>query len=658
MTGRLVAAGAEASEKRALADCVVLVTPRSFGEYDDSLRRELEESVAEVHYRPGPLAAGDLAEAVVRADGLLAGLDEITPEVFERASRLRVVARYGVGADRIDLEAAARHGVTVTATPGANANAVAELTIALLLGLARHVVWGRDRVRAGEWPAMRGVELAGRTIGLVGLGRIGSLVAAKARALGLRVLAHDPFVAAEQAEAAGCRLVDLETLAAESDFLSLHAQLTDQSRGIVDRALLARLKPGAMLVNTSRGELIDEDALSWALDHGTLEAAALDVLVEEPPPADHPLLRRDDVIVTPHMGAHTAEAATAMGRIALDELLAVLSGRPPRFPVVAAAQASSEPSAAAVPTAPRRFAFIGVTTGDSAIMRVFPAWAERLGLGEVAMAGHDLPIHAEPARYREVVAALRSDPLDVGGLVTTHKLDLFEACRDLFDEVDPYAELCREVSCLSKLDGRFRAHAKDPISSGRALGELVADGHFAETGADALLLGAGGANLAITLHLLTGRPPEDRPARIVVVDRSAERLASMRAVHERLDAGVRIEYLRNADAGVNDGLLAALPAGSLVVNGTGMGKDIPGSPISDVATFPEHGLVWELNYRGELDFLRQARHQAAGRGLTVEDGWRYFIHGWTAAIEEVFRLEITPTTLDELAASALPLRGM
>jgi shikimate 5-dehydrogenase len=324
---------------------------------------------------------------------------------------------------------------------------------------------------------------------------------------------------------------------------------------------------------------------------------------------------------------------------------------------MSAARASPERNAAAVATAARRFAFIGVTTGGSAIMRVFPAWAERLGLGEVVMAGHDLPIHAKPARYREVVAALKSDPLDVGGLVTTHKLDLFEACRDLFDEVDPYAELCREVSCLSKLDGRFRAHAKDPISSGRALGELVPDGHWSETEAGALLFGAGGANLAITLHLLTLRPAEDRPPRIVVVDPSAERLASMRAVHERLDAGVRIDYVRNAGARENDRLLAALPAGSLVVNGTGMGKDIPGSPISDAATFPEHGLVWELNYRGELDFLTQARQQEAGRGLTVEDGWRYFIHGWTAAIEEVFHLDITLTILDELAALALPLRG-
>lgn len=332
MTEQLVAAGVGA-RARALGECVVVVTPRSFGRQGGGLRDELEQAVGEVRYRAGPLTAAQLTEALADADGLLAGLDEISAEVFEGAPRLRVVARYGVGADRVDLDAAARHGVTVTVTPGANANAVAELTIALLLALARSLVAAHDGVRAGEWPATRGVELAGRTLGLLGLGRIGSLVAAKAQALGLRVLAHDPLVADEQAEAAGAALVDLETLAAESDFLSLHAELTEQSRGIVDRALLQGLKPGAALVNTARGELVDEPALLWALDHGPLAAAALDVLADEPPPHDHPLLGRADVLVTPHIGAQTAEATSAMGRIALDELLAVLSGRPPRFAV-------------------------------------------------------------------------------------------------------------------------------------------------------------------------------------------------------------------------------------------------------------------------------------------------------------------------------------
>jgi len=323
-----VAARVTAKELRPLRECRVVVTPRSFGLHDHALRGELEREVAEVFYRPGPLPAHELAAAVANADGLLAGVDEISAEVFERAPRLRVVARYGVGVDNVDLEAAAAHGVTVTVTPGANANAVAELTVALLLALARPLTQGRDRARAGEWPPLPGLEIRGRTLGLVGLGRIGSLVAEKASALGMRVLAHDPFVG----ESDHAELVDLDTLAAEADFLSLHAPVTDETRGLVDDALLSKLRVGAALVNTARGELIDEAALLRALDEGRLRGAALDVLRDEPPPAGHPLLDRDDVLVTPHMAPHTAEATTAMGRIALDELLAVLAGRPPRFP--------------------------------------------------------------------------------------------------------------------------------------------------------------------------------------------------------------------------------------------------------------------------------------------------------------------------------------
>jgi D-3-phosphoglycerate dehydrogenase len=182
-------------------------------------------------------------------------------------------------------------------------------------------------VRAGEWPALRGVELRDRTLGLLGLGRIGMLVAEKAQGLGMRVLAHDPFVPASETAI----LTGLEQLVAESDFLSLHAPLTEETRGIVSRSLLERLKSGAALINTARGELVDEHALLWALDEGPLQAAALDVLAVEPPPLDHPLLHRDDVIVTPHVSPHTTEATSAMGRMALNELLTVLSGSSPRF---------------------------------------------------------------------------------------------------------------------------------------------------------------------------------------------------------------------------------------------------------------------------------------------------------------------------------------
>jgi shikimate 5-dehydrogenase len=305
----------------------------------------------------------------------------------------------------------------------------------------------------------------------------------------------------------------------------------------------------------------------------------------------------------------------------------------------------------------RRFNFVGVTTGRSAIMRVFPEWARHLGLGEVEIHGYDLPLHAEPRRYREVTEEIRDDREGVGGLITSHKIDLFEACRDLFDYIDPWADLCGEVSSLSKRLGQFRAHAKDPISSGRSLDEFLAEGYWAATHAQVLLFGAGGSNLAITLHLLTTRPPSDRPSRVVVVNRSTGRLASMRAVHERAGVVTPVEYVHNNDPERNDRILAQLPAGSLVVNGTGMGKDSPGSPITHQGTFPEKGVVWELNYRGELEFLDQANRQRERQGLVVQDGWRYFVHGWTSVIEEAFDMTMTAELLQDLTDIAAKVRS-
>jgi len=156
---------------------------------------------------------------------------------------------------------------------------------------------------------------------------------------------------------------------------------------------------------------------------------------------------------------------------------------------------------------------------------------------------------------------------------------------------------------------------------------------------------------------MTARPPEDRPRRIVVVNRSSARLASMRAMHERLGAGVKVDYVHNANLRDNDQLLSQVPPGSLVVNGTGMGKDAPGSPLTDEGMFPERGLVWELNYRGELGFLHQAERQKLERRLVVEDGWRYFVHGWACVVEEVFDLEMTAQVVSGLSDIALAQRG-
>ncbi len=292
------------------------------------------------------------------------------------------------------------------------------------------------------------------------------------------------------------------------------------------------------------------------------------------------------------------------------------------------------PAPATVPT----MYFIGVTTGQSSIMSVFPRWAAHLGLGPAVMRGIDLPLGAPAAAYRAAVDFIRHDPLSLGALVTTHKIDLLRAARDLFDGLDPHAERLHEVSCLSKRDGRLLGHAKDPISAGLALDGLVPGGHFAAAGAACLCLGAGGAGTALTWHLLRPERGPDRPSRLVVADTRRERLEELRRVHAGAEIMVETVHVTGGDD--CDRLMAALPPGSLVVNATGLGKDRPGSPISDAAPFPEHGYVWELNYRGALVFLDQARRQQASRTLTIADGWTYFLHGWQRAIAEVFAIDI------------------
>jgi len=299
--------------------------------------------------------------------------------------------------------------------------------------------------------------------------------------------------------------------------------------------------------------------------------------------------------------------------------------------------------------------FIGVTTGRSSIMKVFPRWAEVLGLDAV-MVGIDLEIHAPPEEYRQVVEFIRSDPLSLGALVTTHKIDLLVAAREMFDELDPYARILGEVSSISKRDGRLSGHAKDPITSGLALEAFLADGWWRSTGAGALIFGAGGSSLAMSMYLTDPRHGENRPGKVVVTNRSKPRLAEMERIHDELDYGVACEYHHCPTLEDNDRVLAGMPPGSLVVNATGLGKDRPGSPITAAALFPENGLAWDFNYRGDLGFLAQARAQAQERNLTVEDGWIYFIHGWTQVIAEVFHVEIGPGRIEELSRIAAEVR--
>jgi shikimate 5-dehydrogenase len=299
--------------------------------------------------------------------------------------------------------------------------------------------------------------------------------------------------------------------------------------------------------------------------------------------------------------------------------------------------------------------FIGVTTAKSSIMRVFPAWADYLGLTDAVIKGIDFPLHAEPEAYRKAVAFIRDDPMSAGALVTTHKIDLFNACKDMFDEIDPHARLMDETSCISKRNGRLVCHAKDPISSGLAMDAFLPDGYFERTGAELFSIGAGGSTIALTWHMMHRRRAGDRPSRIVVSNRSRHRIDEIRRIHEDMGTTLPVDYVLAPAPVDNDAIVAGLKPGSVVINATGLGKDAPGSPLTDAVRFPENGVAWDLNYRGELVFLDQARAQKHARNLQIEDGWIYFIHGWTQVIAEVFHINIPASgpKFDEISKIAL-----
>lgn len=305
------------------------------------------------------------------------------------------------------------------------------------------------------------------------------------------------------------------------------------------------------------------------------------------------------------------------------------------------------------------FYFIGVTTGSSSIRTVFPRWATALGLGDVELVGIDIAIHAPAAHYATVVDFIKADPLSLGALVTTHKIDLFHAAADQFDEVDPLAALMSEVSCLSKRGGVFRASAKDPYSVGLALEAFAPESDWVHGDRELFIMGAGGSAIAMDWYLSRPGRGAARPALVTVTDRTANRLDTLRQVHDQAAAEVPLRTAVVARPEENDAILAGLSSGAVVVNATGLGKDAPGSPLTAAARFPEDGFAWDLNYRGDLVFLDQARAQQAARSLTVGDGWTYFIHGWTQVIADVFDVEI-PTSgpqLDELSAIAAATRG-
>ena len=303
------------------------------------------------------------------------------------------------------------------------------------------------------------------------------------------------------------------------------------------------------------------------------------------------------------------------------------------------------------------FYFIGVTTSKSSIFKVFPLWMKVLGREDVVIEGWDCLIHDTPEAYRKAVAQIKYDPLSLGALVTTHKIDLLNATRDMFDYLDPYAEITGEVSSISKLEGRLEGHAKDPITAGLSLDAIIDKDYFARTGGHVLCFGAGGSAIATLLHLINKVDKGDRPERFTFVNRSQGRLDHAKKMVSRLETDIKIEYIQNSDPAVNDGIMEKFPPYSIIINATGMGKDTPGSPVTWKGQFPLNSIAWEFNYRGELDFMHQALAQAESRNVRVEDGWLYFVHGWTQVVAQVLHFELTPDLFGRLNEAASSVRG-
>ena len=303
------------------------------------------------------------------------------------------------------------------------------------------------------------------------------------------------------------------------------------------------------------------------------------------------------------------------------------------------------------------FYFIGVTTSKSSIMKVFPLWMEVLGHKEIVIEGIDCKIHDEPDAYRKAVSQIKYDPQSLGALVTTHKIDLLTAARDMFDYLDPYAQMTNEVSSISKLDGRLEGHAKDPITSGASLDAIIEKDYFAKTHGDVLCFGAGGSAIATLLHLINKKDKGDRPNKFIFVIGSEGRLHHAIENVSGLKTDIEIEYICNSDPLINDKIMGKFPPYSIIINATGMGKDIPGSPITWDGKFPVNSVSWEFNYRGELDFLHQSLAQVESRKVKVEDGWLYFVHGWTQVVAQVLHFDLTPAVFDQLNQAASTVRG-
>jgi phosphoglycerate dehydrogenase-like enzyme len=312
----------------------VLIGSRSFGQAFPEHLQELEKLGCEVVPNPvgRALREDELLDAIKGIDAIITGTDELTARVIQSAYRLKTIVKHGVGLETIDLQAARERGIVVSATPGAIHDSVADLTMALLLALARKIVPSHLATQQGLWKATFGVELRDKTMGLVGLGRIGKAVTARAKGFGMRIVASDPNPDQVFAAANDVLLLPLSELLTVSDVVSLHVAAEQVGGTLIGPKELRMLKPSAFLINTARGQLVDEDALAAAIREGRLGGAGIDAFVNEPPTGS-PLLTLDNVVLTPHLGGRTLDGQRRMGEIAIQNCVRALRRAAPLFTV-------------------------------------------------------------------------------------------------------------------------------------------------------------------------------------------------------------------------------------------------------------------------------------------------------------------------------------
>jgi D-3-phosphoglycerate dehydrogenase len=314
----------------------VLITTPSFAQYSTQPWEALRAARLSARRSEGshPLAPSALAQQVGDADALLVGLDRIDATVLDAGRSIRVVAKHGVGTDNIDLDAARVRGIRVVNAPGGNAESVADLTIGLLLAVTRQLVPAHASVVAGRWDRFFGPQLSGRTMGIVGFGRIGQAVARRAVGFGPKLLAYDPYVPPQVFAAAGVQPASLDDLLATCNVVTLHVPSSPGAAPIIDADTLSRMPVGTVLVNAARGDLVDSPALSQALHEGRLSGYAADAFAVEPPARDDPLLTAPNTLFTPHIGAFTDAANAAMGTTVVADIARVLAGDAPENAVV------------------------------------------------------------------------------------------------------------------------------------------------------------------------------------------------------------------------------------------------------------------------------------------------------------------------------------